>query len=588
MARRRWIPACFLLMWLSGCPSCGNIVIDDGATRKMCNNLIDLERAGGAKAPPACYALLFPKTGSTTVMRSGRAVPVVFRQVGNDAVIEGDIVLGPAASMSGPARSTTIVSDGSPWPGGRMPVQFDSATVSVNDEATIRDALQTWSSAAGVQFPAPSQPPGDLVTFRIETPGTGPSAGGRSSLGRAGGEQFITLIAGNWDKSTVLHEVGHALGLRHEHTRPDRDDYVVFNPSAYDCKGANPTDCATERDTDFGVVPATAAFWSTDYDFTSIMQYPSNAFALPGQSTLLKKTASGTAAIPYNSVLSKGDVCGVDLLYSPDRYRSDCNPPGYPECMQTGSHLTWSCAGPIQGRTCQHVFGIREKATWGDDFVCTVGQETFTWFAENMPNQPGCVAFREPSDQDGWDSAGLCVDPPIPGLEFDIAGPNSAKECVRLFEPQDMAGTWGDNYLCWNCMPSGPRVTVSVRGFAKAATAGTCLPQVDWKVGSNEVITFDVVADDTEVNHLNVSGGFTVHCNTGSGIITGPPSIKQGEMILFDQAAGPGTPRMNASTKIEMPGYVNMCGTPTVQIGVTIEAKGASGTSWSSISLRYP
>ncbi|MBR3565770.1 MAG: hypothetical protein IKN91_05540 [Paludibacteraceae bacterium] len=30
-------------------------------------------------------------------------------------------------------------------------------------------------------------------------------------------------------KRTYLHKLGHVLGLDHEHSRPDRDSYVIVN-----------------------------------------------------------------------------------------------------------------------------------------------------------------------------------------------------------------------------------------------------------------------------------------------------------------------------------------------------------------------
>ena len=47
-----------------------------------------------------------------------------------------------------------------------------------------------------------------------------------SNIGRSIGPQAITLELGCSLAPHIIHEVMHALGFWHEHTRPDRDDYV--------------------------------------------------------------------------------------------------------------------------------------------------------------------------------------------------------------------------------------------------------------------------------------------------------------------------------------------------------------------------
>ena len=47
-----------------------------------------------------------------------------------------------------------------------------------------------------------------------------------SHIGKSGGKQKLSLGFGCFNHGTALHELGHALGMHHEQSRPDRDMYV--------------------------------------------------------------------------------------------------------------------------------------------------------------------------------------------------------------------------------------------------------------------------------------------------------------------------------------------------------------------------
>eukprot|EP00746_Dinoflagellata_sp_MGD_P000687 gnl/MRDRNA2_/MRDRNA2_101234_c0_seq1.p1 gnl/MRDRNA2_/MRDRNA2_101234_c0~~gnl/MRDRNA2_/MRDRNA2_101234_c0_seq1.p1 ORF type:complete len:627 (+),score=105.11 gnl/MRDRNA2_/MRDRNA2_101234_c0_seq1:101-1981(+) len=103
----------------------------------------------------------------------------------------------------------------------------------------------------------------------------------------------------------AIHELGHALGMAHEHSRPDRDQYVTVHMDRVQAGNTH----------NFDTVAGT--FAGDRYDFLSIMHYDAHAFSTSSAATITQNDQSVEFEIGQRTGLSKYDAKHIEHMYSP-------------------------------------------------------------------------------------------------------------------------------------------------------------------------------------------------------------------------------------------------------------------------------
>ena len=145
------------------------------------------------------------------------------------AVHAGDMVLGRADSLRsaldssrGPVRRDTPSRDTLfRWPLGRIPYVIDS-DISDEQRQAILGAIAEWNDKTVISLVERTTET-DFVRFTKV-----PSGNCRADVGMIGGEQGIYLPPEGCSPASVAHEIGHTVGLFHEHQRTDRNAYVTL------------------------------------------------------------------------------------------------------------------------------------------------------------------------------------------------------------------------------------------------------------------------------------------------------------------------------------------------------------------------
>jgi hypothetical protein len=235
-------------------------------------------------------------------------------QVGDDAFVEGDVRiegffaeqdLEKVRSQGVSARSARL------WPGGVVPyvidqgmppalrTAVDAAIVHYNSKAGVTSVrlVPRYAQSSFLEFGVDSNMEWcGYASFRPHTQGWAVRLNARKLLGT---KECLPAL------HVVVHEIGHTLGLSHEHQRSDRDNYLLMYPQNIKPSLIGALSKNTGADERF----------VGSYDFGSVMHYGSHGCSKNGLPVFVRRD-NKQKITPPNS-LSASDIAALRVLYTP-------------------------------------------------------------------------------------------------------------------------------------------------------------------------------------------------------------------------------------------------------------------------------
>lgn len=236
---------------------------------------------------------------------------------GKEQIIVDDMILnedeinwgkGGSSSLVNQAASGLPTYNSKRWTNGIVPVEFDP-TIQGSYRDIFFAACQVWADKTPIRCVLRTNE-SNYLYVTDDTPNAchtqvGAGYGGRRTLN----------FSQDWcwqNRPGVVHEIGHVLGLMHEHQRPDRDQYIQINT----------------QNILSGFVFAfdkfqTAGVEQSNYDFESIMHYHAWSYAkVPGGALIANATmiakppyVAKTSTMGYATTVSLGDIGVINWMY---------------------------------------------------------------------------------------------------------------------------------------------------------------------------------------------------------------------------------------------------------------------------------
>jgi hypothetical protein len=260
------------------------------------------------------------------------------------AVFQSDMILGPASRTSVAPKAKGLrpkaltnapnfISSTGLWPvvNGvvRVPYAITNASAANTNNINAAIAESNTQLAGIVQWAPATGSDVNFVNFDFDPNNLSGSC--ESSVGMVGGPQIIGGSI-NCTTTTILHEMGHALGLYHEQSRADRDTYVNYMEQNID----------KPQHGNFDIIASGVG--SGLYNYASIMEYGAFQFSRDGVSPVLETIPPGIVLSTSLPEYTTGDLDGIVRLYAhaPSSITVDANPSGL-KVVVDGTACTAPC-----------------------------------------------------------------------------------------------------------------------------------------------------------------------------------------------------------------------------------------------------